>query len=93
MKALSNSELNEKVLKGASFKEINFDTEIVAIMKPRFMKPYEIHCIGVMLEERESGKSSVTIKYLRGIERGLMNYMHFSAKDKKKIQEEIFKCI
>lgn len=93
MKTLSNSELNKALgVSANTTKEVNFENVIIATMKPKFMKPYDIECLGVILREESNGKSIVDVKYRsKSGDNYLMSYTFFKAVDKKKIQEELLK--
>ena len=86
MRAMTQSEIAEKL--GIVGKQtINFNESVVCTMKPKYMKEYDIECIGVEIDEKESKKTTLSVIYKFGSQTALMNWSHFKASEKLKIQK------
>lgn len=88
MKAMTQSDLAKRYNVKS---ELNLDlSEVVkCTMKPRFCSEYTIECTGLIIIEKESGKTSVFVLYKFGNETRRMNWSQFKASEKIKIQNAI----
>jgi hypothetical protein len=91
MKAMSQSEI-AKMLNVVSNETKDFDLRAIVkcVMSPKYMASYTIDCFGIIITEKESGKTELLVKYYtENKEVRKMNWSQFKASEKIKIQENI----
>lgn len=89
MKAFTQSELAEK-LNVTGIQTIYFDKSVVCTMRPKYMKEYNIECMGISINEKESKKTEVFIFYKFENQMYKMNWSQFKSSEKIKIQKVLF---
>ncbi len=86
MRTMTQSEIAKKL--GIVGKQtINFNESVVCTMKPKYMDEYDIECVGIEIDEKESKKTTLLVIYKFGSQTARMNWSYFKASEKSKIQK------